>query len=89
MHPFTVTFDIEFSFKGSRLSAVVHRYNTRPIQYLVMMEKGNNLNISLPLVLTANTVTGILENPSFERNLIDPISNAIYSYCRGNEIPVT
>ena len=86
MHPFTVTFDIEFSFKGTSLSAVVHRYNTRPVQYLVMLDKKNNLDITLPLILTANTVSGLLENPAFERNIIDPIANAIAGYCSRNSI---
>ena len=87
MHPFTVTFDIEFPYKGSNLSAVVHRYNTQPVQYLVMMEKKNNLNISLPLVLTANAASGQLENPEFDRNVIDPISAAISRHCIASGLP--
>ena len=88
MQPFTVTFNINFPYKGENFAAIVHRYNTSPVQYLVMIDKPNNLNIAFPLVLTANVQSGSLDYRSCDGEIIHPIATAVSNYCRDNDIPL-
>ncbi|MEO6718916.1 MAG: hypothetical protein ABIN67_01080, partial [Ferruginibacter sp.] len=64
------------------------RYNTNPVQYLVMIDRPNNLNIAVPLVLTANVQSGSLEYRPADQEILNPIALAISGYCSTNDIPL-
>ena len=86
MQSFTVTFSINFPYKGENFAATVYRYHTNPVQYLVMIDMPNDLNIAVPLILTANLQSGALEYRSSDGEILHPIAIAISNYCSVNAI---
>jgi len=83
-------FKISFLYKEKTYLASVHRVGGNPVQYLVFVEKPNDLEISDPFVISANLKNDRIEYglPDKDFNLGHKIALAVKEYCYDNGIPL-
>lgn len=83
-------FKIAFSYNEKTYNASVHRVGGGPIQYLVSLERPNDLKIADPFVITANLNTERIEYGFHDEPPIvgHSIALAVKKYCHENAIPL-
>jgi hypothetical protein len=86
----TVSFRINFPYKGYHFGAAVHKYQVDPVKYLVLLDREKNWDVNIPLVICFTVDNGILRvnDPAIDKGLVSSVTAGILDYCNENYIPI-